>query len=301
MIVVIGGGPAGAVAALALARAQRPVTIVAPNKPAHSRLEIVSPRAAAAFDAVGLTALLHDPTIARRCAGIEHVDHHGVTTRQDFGTGFVVDRSRLDRALLDDAVRAGARFVAGRVRGCLRTNGQFLLALSGGNEIRAQQVIDGTGRPASIARRLGARSLRGDRRIASRVERADMFAEPRMRVVWEGGGWTTTMAGPAGCETWRVGPPTPGQRPPNARDASPRLLQPAAGDGWVAIGDAAAAFDPVNSQGLEHAVNSALIAAGAIIAGGMGNPEFNEIYDAANRLTALNADRARAMVYASAT
>jgi len=51
---------------------------------------------------------------------------------------------------------------------------------------------------------------------------------------------------------------------PTVLDAGCSALDRAAGSCWIAVGDAAVAFDPVSSQGLAHAVGSAQAAAAAI-------------------------------------
>jgi flavin-dependent dehydrogenase len=308
-VVVVGGGPAGAVAARALARRSIDVMLVTQRRSGTDRLELVSPRTVAAFEAAGLGHLLARVAIAGPCRAIEHVDRAGRKTRQLFGPGeaaaFVVERRALDEALLDAAERAGAIVREGRVRTCRPTSGGFELdagSLDGPLRIKARQVVDATGRPASIARRLGAKSVRGDRRLAVPVEAGPALQGELMRVAWDEQGWVTTMTGPSRREDWRVAPP--GAFKDRHRgvsfDATPRVSVPAADEGWVAIGDAAAAFDPVNSQGLEHAFSSATVAAGAIISGGRFTRDSGRIYDAANRLTALAADHGRMAVYGSA-
>jgi flavin-dependent dehydrogenase len=47
----------------------------------------------------------------------------------------------------------------------------------------------------------------------------------------------------------------------HARFAGGAITSPAAGRGWIAVGDAAAAFDPLSSAGLTHALDSAIDAA----------------------------------------
>jgi flavin-dependent dehydrogenase len=42
------------------------------------------------------------------------------------------------------------------------------------------------------------------------------------------------------------------------------VLEPAAGDGWLAVGDAAMSFDPLSSQGLFNALFTGLAAAEAV-------------------------------------
>jgi flavin-dependent dehydrogenase len=45
------------------------------------------------------------------------------------------------------------------------------------------------------------------------------------------------------------------------RPAAIRILSPATGSGWIAAGDAAAAFDPLASMGIGHALSSGMHAA----------------------------------------
>jgi 2-polyprenyl-6-methoxyphenol hydroxylase-like FAD-dependent oxidoreductase len=54
---------------------------------------------------------------------------------------------------------------------------------------------------------------------------------------------------------------------PLAASAAPSFrLDPAVGDGWLAVGDAASAFDPISSQGIYKALADGIEAAGAIAA-----------------------------------
>jgi flavin-dependent dehydrogenase len=48
---------------------------------------------------------------------------------------------------------------------------------------------------------------------------------------------------------------------PVVRAARSRRLLPPAGDGWIAVGDAASAFDPLSSQGILKALRSGIFAA----------------------------------------
>ncbi len=48
------------------------------------------------------------------------------------------------------------------------------------------------------------------------------------------------------------------------RAAQSRRLDPAAGDGWLAVGDAASAFDPLSSSGITKALRSGIFASYAI-------------------------------------
>jgi flavin-dependent dehydrogenase len=48
-------------------------------------------------------------------------------------------------------------------------------------------------------------------------------------------------------------------------DASAARLSEAAGENWIAVGDAATSLDPISSQGLFNALSSALVAVGILV------------------------------------
>ena len=56
--------------------------------------------------------------------------------------------------------------------------------------------------------------------------------------------------------------------------AASMLSQPACGDGWIAIGDAASTFDPLSSQGIYKGIRSGMFAAYAILDEQAGKPGF---------------------------
>ncbi|MCA1778156.1 MAG: NAD(P)/FAD-dependent oxidoreductase [Xanthomonadaceae bacterium] len=49
--------------------------------------------------------------------------------------------------------------------------------------------------------------------------------------------------------------------------AASSILEPCAGPGWLAVGDAASCYDPISAQGIHKALGNALAAADAIVAG----------------------------------
>ena len=111
------------------------------------------------------------------------------------------------------------------------------------------------------------------------------------------------MSGPDGRrERWTVY--RSGKRIGDARtrtDASSALLSHAAGDGWIAIGDAAASFDPVTSQGLVNALSTALVAAGAILSPGGLDEDARGVYSDAVAATFHHSEAGRARVYEALT
>ncbi len=106
-VVVIGGGPAGAAAAIQLARAGQPVTLLEREKGPHDKVcgEFISWEATHYLRLLGidLPALgAHPIRRVRLCAGNDRSE-----TALPF-TAWSLSRRRLDMALLDSAERAGA-------------------------------------------------------------------------------------------------------------------------------------------------------------------------------------------------
>src|SRR4030095_1898564 len=103
--------------------------------------------------------------------------------------------------------------------------------------ILAPLVIDATGRPAAVARRLGARKLVSEVLVGEQreVTHADPGATAWLDVEGRGNRWRYQVLGPDGRrESWAIHPSGEG-RPHTARlraDASSALLSHAAGEGW---------------------------------------------------------------------
>ena len=279
--------------------------VISDDRASRGRLEVVSPPASASFAAAGLSCLLDRPEIAVSCLGIVRSGPKG-EVREDFisqpgGRGFVVDRTMFDNALRELARHDGVCIKVARVRSIAVRNFGFEVTLTGkghSETILAANVIDASGRGAVIARRLG-----GKRQIFSRLaaRRAECAFTPSSWLRYEPSdtGWSYNLSGPAGRqEAWEVAP----HRTQTVRerahvvDASASVLVPAAGAGWIAIGDAAAAFDPISSQGLAHAVGSALAVAGILRQSGCISEGVAAEFQEANLATALNSEIQRCAI-----
>ena len=277
---VAGAGPAGLTVARLLSLRGRRVVVADPGLPAAKRLELLAPAALGTVAAVGLSTLLADPAIARPCLGIRRRWDTAEAGYEDFlrhimRTGYVVDRARFDVRLREAAVAAGVDFVEARVAG-VEADGSIRLAMNGGGTEKsafAGIVIDATGRAANIARRKGARITIRDRMVAELIEETTALSDaeaPAWLDVWkqEASSWSYRIHGAGGhTQTWRIRRSRTRSTPGAILrvDASASILSEMAGDGWIAIGDAASAFDPVASQGLFNALSSALVAAGALL------------------------------------
>jgi flavin-dependent dehydrogenase len=275
---VAGAGPAGLTIARLLALKGRSVVVVDGALPAAKRLELLAPVALAAIDAIGLSPLLSNRAIARPCQGIRRWWGTSSPDYEDFlrhprRTGYVVDRARFDQSLREAAAAAGVAFMNARVTGLSET-GVRLTRGDGLVEdlVFGGTVIDATGRAAMIARRKGERIAVRDRRVAELIEESSVAADasaPTWLDVFkhDEASWSYRVEGVDGkAQVWRISPagtrPTPGAI--LRVDASASILTATAGEGWMAVGDAACAFDPIASQGLFNALSSALVAAGAL-------------------------------------
>jgi flavin-dependent dehydrogenase len=304
---VVGGGPAGAVAAAtASSFGLRTVVLEAATTPRWKPGEALAPECNPILDRVGLSALLASrPDVARRSAGIRSAWGSGEIAyrdgfREPLGAGWIIDRSRFEQLLSARAVEAGTEWFWGmRLRAIERCDDGWRLDTSGpaAHRFDARIVIDATGRPASVARRLGARRIQYQSQIANVVA---WTAEP-VEAAWvsvesDPDGWWYSASAPNGSQLLaqfrdstasQAGvskphidmheaitatqlmrcvvalPPREALTHRAVVSAGSAALDHAAGEGWLAIGDAAAAFDPISSQGLSNAIASAEAAATA--------------------------------------
>jgi flavin-dependent dehydrogenase len=296
-VLIAGAGPAGAATALFLARAGVDAVLVERStRQARRPPELLPPRADMLLRALGLECALTD-CAARPALGMQRV-WGGAWATEDFvahpgSQAWFVDRCSFDLALRRQACAAGAKFHAGRaVLGVERSEGAWTAELSDGAMVRARLLVDATGRGAGLARRLGARRSFTDKLVA--------------RVTSGGGrrGWLDVEAGAFGWRYWidgaarvEIGAGPRATRSGISLAASSTCLDRAAGWFWIAVGDAAAAFDPIASQGLSQAIASAREASAAIERGWCGDAEHVRPYCVQVRATWLHSERLRHEIY----
>jgi flavin-dependent dehydrogenase len=322
-ILVAGAGPAGATIARLLACKGRRVTLVDPGARRVDRLEVIAPAACRVVQAVGIAHFLHDASLAHPCPGIRRRWGRDEIEIDDFlrrpgGRGYVIDRVPFDDALRAMAMDAGVVCVSGRVVAVRCGSDGMTVELQSGTQrvpVAAGLVIDATGRPSAVARRMGARRLVGERLVAERQPTDDArISTPN--ACWlevEGGqgdgqggdqdhGWSYEVSGPGQRrDRWAIRRPAQRRRSHACADASSALLSRAAGEGWIAVGDAAASFDPVTSQGLANALSTALVAAGAILSPGGLDEGACGVYSDAVAATFRYSEAGRARVYDALT
>ena len=221
-----------------------------------------------------------------------------------YGPGWHIDRPRFDRLLAQAAVDAGvslamqARIAASE----LDESGLWRLSLDRAGsacEVRARMLVDATGRAATLVRRMGARRIRADRLMGLtaffRMPSADDARDTAMLIEAVEGGWWYSAPLPSRrlvvaylTDADLAADPAAGlmaqffrrlKRAPRtsarlrncrcdggltASAADSSISSPMCASRWVAVGDAAMAFDPLASQGVYRALGSGLQAAAAI-------------------------------------
>jgi 2-polyprenyl-6-methoxyphenol hydroxylase-like FAD-dependent oxidoreductase len=298
-VVIVGGGPGGCAAAISL-RGFAPslsVTLVEASRYDVPRIgETLPPPARPLLEHLGVweafCAQGHRPVY-----GTSSAWGGGGRTDNDFvfsaaGNGWHLDRAAFDAMLAAEAEKRGATVLRGvRVREA--TDG-WSVALDSGERVDASFLIDATGGAAHFARLRGASFVTADRLTAFARFFDDPGGDPRTIVEAFEDGWWYTAALPDGrriaacmtdadvgrrlaladAEAWSAhlaAMPHLGsllREDPRGevivRPAESRRLDPAAGDDWLAVGDAASRFDPLSSQGILKALRSGVFASYAV-------------------------------------
>ncbi|AHH97034.1 NAD(P)/FAD-dependent oxidoreductase [Kutzneria albida] len=313
-VAVIGAGPAGAATALVLRQAGRDVTLVAPDgeldghrtvesaPPAvHLLLDELGAPTAGYADCLGTASAWGGPELAYRDYLVDGL-----------GNGWQLDRARFDRSMLDAAGLAGARLLRTRSLGALRADGRWSFPHSGGL-LTASFAVDATGRKSTFGVGQGARRQVADHLVAvaavhprsgylghSVVEAvahgwwyAAALPDMRLQVVLlsdgdlvRRAGWAEpTALARALRDTHHVGRlvDTIEPRPVTVRAANSQVLTPCVGDGWIAVGDAAMAADPLSSAGVLAALRSGMTAGRAIVSGELADAAARQDHDRCNR------------------
>lgn len=181
-VVIAGGGPAGSVCAIELARrGHRVLLLEAQSSPRYRIGESLSPSACAALESYGID-FAEAGFVGKPGATFVWGEHAPFTTYYAGDTAWQVRRADLDARMLGRAENAGAAVRPGsRLERVLfageRAIGVGYLGADGvRQEARAAWIIDATGRDAVLARQLG-----------------DLYADPTLEhhaawAYWSGGG-----------------------------------------------------------------------------------------------------------------
>lgn len=304
-VVIAGSGPAGAVAALTLARAGADVLLVDPGRFPRDKAcgDVVGPRGVAALADLGVL-----PDAARPAGDVQLVGPDWRATRLPWpahadGAGpMIVARTTLDGALRDAAVRAGAEPRTARVTGVAPGEAGVAVTLDDGQRLSAGFIIGADGAMSRVASAVGM--LRPERSLWGFALRAyvPFVASAPHIVLWApdgrrplpGYGWLFPAG--VGCANVGLGVAVGAQRTHAALAGRllpafvaaleargmlerPAPLRPRRG-GWMRMGlagcsvaagpvllagDAAALVNPLQGEGIAEAVTSGRAAAEAIL------------------------------------
>lgn len=303
-VAIIGGGPAGSASAISLRQTfpALSVLIVESSDYSDQRVgEVLPPVARPLLQHLGVLSSLcaefsipaHGLACAWGQAQLQETDYFYAAK----GGGWHLERNRFDALLASHAELAGAEvWRKTSLRSATRTGDVWQLQLSGGREAQARWVIDATGRNATFARMQGViRQAKDSLTAFSRIYSNRDNAEIRTVVEACPHGWWYTSPLPDGkrvvsfltdadigrnlgvseLSRWdkqldrsvhvsllaakRFS--LPGMM---VRSAASVALDCAHADGWLATGDAAAAFDPLSAQGITSALRSGILASYAV-------------------------------------
>jgi flavin-dependent dehydrogenase len=214
------------------------------------------------------------------------------------GCGWHLDRAHFDRELLDRVRRAGGDVSQGRrCSGVRNGNNVISLEFVSGAEATVDFVVDATGKASQVARRLGIKRNSFDEVLAVSAvlplePTRPMVKNTLIEAVQDGWWYASQIRGAramvsfytdkSGVACWRdkatwwralqatqlIWPKLP------CLDALPKALQVDAapssllsrvvGEQWLAVGDAAASYDPISSAGILKALLSGEAAGDAI-------------------------------------
>ncbi|HEV7921239.1 MAG TPA: tryptophan 7-halogenase [Thermoanaerobaculia bacterium] len=299
-VAVIGGGPAGAAAALTLLRytSRRVVVIERSGYDEWRAGETLSPGATPLLQYLGVSVGPH-----LRASGTAAAWGASRVVSRDFfftgaGDGMNLDRRAFDRALIASVPDVRLRTHVVGVSDAL--------SLSDGSAITADFVIDASGRHASFARLMGAKPqlhdqltgvigvyatrgeiepstlveavpygwwysapIPGEQLVVALMTDADIVRERGTHLSFDDAPATRARVGEA-----RL------LREPVILPAHSARLDRIAGEGWAAAGEAAASFDPLSSMGIGYALTSGINAARAADSWLRGNKDHLQVYAA---------------------
>ena len=322
--VIVGGGPAGAATALALARRGYSAAIIERSDYRHTRIgETLPPAVQPLLVQLGVwdqfLAEKHSPSFGIHSAWGRDDLYDNDFIFNPYGSGWHVDRVRLDAAFARWAEDAGVRvYRRSHLLSCARNNASGwqmeVASCDRRRGIRSKFLVDATGRASWIAGKQGASRMTYDRLVG-----VTFFCSPSLPMAvtdsytlieaTEQGWWYSAplpdsrlviaymtdadlyaRARKRASDYWQrqlQGTAYTSLRAKNYEPSYGPCIMPAnssrvdriAGNLWLAVGDAAMAFDPLSGQGIYRALQSSIRAAQAIEEDFTGRDESCERYE----------------------
>jgi flavin-dependent dehydrogenase len=300
-VVIVGAGSAGATAALNLAPFRRVLLVdrwpgprvrIGESLPGAARRLLIDMGLWTGFAADG-----HAPRHAHRGVWGEASPVERDALADPDGHGWHLDRARFEGRLRATAVARGAILLApARPLALARDGDGWRLRLEVGGQVLdlgARLIVDAAGRASRLLSGLGPRRAADDRLVCAWLRARADLPDGVTQIEVEAGGWWYAAPLPHGeavlafhtdadlpqarlvrdraalLERARSLPMLGGALASAGWDdagagycaAHGATLSPPAGPDWIAVGDAALAFDPLSSQGLFNALYTGLAGA----------------------------------------
>jgi flavin-dependent dehydrogenase len=310
-VIIIGGGPAGAAAAITLAVHGISTAIIERSDYSRPRIgETLPPAIRSSLICLGVWHRFleegHIESFSIRSAWGGSQPRDSSHIYNPYGSGWHVDRSRFDHMLVTAAVNAGA-FLLTQSRITNISHDHTLgwqvaiMQQKCSRYLHARFLIDASGRTAAIPASI-PRLFRIVDRLIGVVRFFARVAEPYTLIEAEAGGWWYSAplphdrlvvahmtdadlfagSGCGPCDYWAChladAPLTlarTGQQTLLTEhkifSAASLIRSPICGTDWIAAGDASVAFDPLSGQGVYNALEGGNLAAKAVIARFDGN------------------------------
>ncbi len=297
-VTVLGGGPAGAACAISL-RQRWPhlaVAVVEASQYDSARAgEVLAPHALSLLRQLGVAGIFGEHSLAAQSIASSWGDstlseHHHLFAAHGFGLH--LDRCAFDRHLAKAAEACGARLLQGvSFHAADRSADTWLIDLRGAPSLRSRFVVDATGRRSLFARSQGAQVQLSDRLTAyslsvrlqspvtqSMVIEACAFGWWYLAPLPDGSGIVSLLtdvdlaraAGLPSREAWTwhlaqtkhlgVSDVESLAQTVHVAPAFTSTLNRFGNQGWIAIGDAAASYDPLAGQGITKALHTGILA-----------------------------------------
>lgn len=306
-VLVAGGGPAGSVVALDLSRRGLHVALIEQSAYENFRVgETLPPEIRKLLTELGLwEQFLTSERVESygiRSAWETPVARHHDFLFNPYGCGWHVDRASFDAMLAGAAAEAGAELMLSARITALHQDGEGQWRLEVAQEgerrtLRGRLIVDATGRKAFIASKLGCRTTVVDRLIGAVALLPRTENEQSTLIEAAENGWWYSAPLPGArtvftymtdsdlwrnshwAELLRLAPLTSqraaaieGQPRIRIFSAASMLRQPVTGTNWIAVGDAALAFDPLSGLGIYKTIETGLRSSAAIARSLEGDP-----------------------------
>lgn len=304
-VLVVGGGPAGAAAAITARQAGMDVTLLEVSRgPRFRPGETLPPAVEPILEQLNARAVLHPGCLRHSGTWVqwggpfEFVPFGG----DDAGSwqGFQAPRLDFDHQLLKTALTLGVEVREGTTaKGIIMRDSRVAGVVTSQGAIHAEHVIDASGGRHWLARQLGVPIIRHPIKLIARygyVSAVNLERVPSIRADAEGWTWIADIGRGHYCWARVTTPPCalPATWLPdefrNGRpafsghaDVTWRIADQTAGEGWFICGDAALVLDPSSSHGVLRGLMTGIAAGRAAVDicganGAAGN--ISEGYDA---------------------